>query len=66
MSPAWMQRRKDREAVEAEISDEPMVMLDLSAYDIPPERRGAFRDADAAAAEAEEAERNDASSRTPH
>ncbi len=64
MSPAWMQRRKAREEVEAEISDEPMAMLDLSAYDIPLERRGAFRDAVAAAAEADEAlERIDVSGR---
>ena len=28
-------------------------MLDLSAYDVPPERRGAFRDAVAAGTDAE-------------
>ena len=45
MSPAWMQRRKRREEQDVVVDDEPMVMLDLSAYDVPPERRGAFRDA---------------------
>ena len=48
MSPAWMQRRKQREEHEVVIDDEPMAMLDLSAYDVPPERLGAFRDAVAA------------------
>jgi hypothetical protein len=48
MSPAWMQRRKRREEPDVELDDEPMAMLDLSAYDVPPERRGAFRDAVAA------------------
>jgi hypothetical protein len=45
MSPSWRQRRKEREAAEAAVDDEPMAMLDLSAYDLPPERHGAFRDA---------------------
>jgi hypothetical protein len=42
------ERRKRREEQEAALDDGPMEMLDLSAYDIPPERRGAFRDAVAA------------------
>jgi hypothetical protein len=50
MSPAWMQRRKRREEQNV-VLDEPMEMLDLSAYDVPPERRGAFRDAVAARGE---------------
>jgi hypothetical protein len=48
MSPAWMQRRKRDAEQEAAIEEEPMAMLDLSAYDVPPERRGAFRAAVAA------------------
>ena len=52
MSPGWLQRRKHREEQEAGL-DEPMEMLDLSAYDVPPERRGAFRDAVAAGTDAE-------------
>ena len=52
MSPGWLQRRKQREEQEAGL-DEPMEMLDLSAYDVPPERRGAFRDAVASGADAE-------------
>lgn len=48
MPPAWMQRRKRREEQEVVVDDEPMAMLDLSAYDVPPERLGAFRAAVAA------------------
>ncbi len=43
MSPGWLQRRKQRDEEEAAIDDEPMAMLDLSAYELPPERLGAFR-----------------------
>ena len=53
MSPGWMQRRKRREELEAALDDEPMEMLDLSAYDVPPERRGAFRDAVAAGSDSD-------------
>ncbi|MGZ8766492.1 MAG: hypothetical protein ACXW2C_12460 [Acidimicrobiia bacterium] len=42
-----MQRRKRREEQHV-VLDEPTEMLDLSAYDVPPERRGAFRRAVAA------------------
>jgi hypothetical protein len=56
MSPAWMQRRKRREEQDVVVDDEPMAMLDLSAYDVPPERRGAFRDA-VAAGDASDTER---------
>jgi hypothetical protein len=48
MSRAWMQRKNRREEQEVVLDAEPMTMLDLSAYDIPPERRGAFRAAIAA------------------
>jgi hypothetical protein len=43
-----MQRRKRDAEQEEAFDDEPMAMLDLSAYDVPPERRGAFRAAVAA------------------
>ena len=52
MSRQGRERRKEREAQEAQL-DEPMAMLDLSAYDIPPTRRGAFRDSVAAVADTE-------------
>ncbi len=48
MSPGWLQRRKERAHEEAAVDEEPMAMLDLSAYELPPERLGAFRDAVAA------------------
>jgi hypothetical protein len=48
MSTGWRKRRKEREELEASIDEEPMAMLDLSAYELPPERLGAFRDAVAA------------------
>jgi hypothetical protein len=48
MTPGWLQRRKLRDEQEAAVDDEPMAMLDLSAYELPPERLGAFRDAVAA------------------
>jgi len=43
-----MQRRNRREDRGVVLDDEPMAMLDLSAYDVPAERRGAFRAAVAA------------------
>jgi hypothetical protein len=53
MARGWMQRRKHRAEQEALLDDKPMEMLDLSAYDVPPERRGAFRDAVAAGGDGE-------------
>lgn len=48
MSLGWRQRRKERDDQAAALDDAPMAMLDLSAYELPPERLGAFREAVAA------------------
>ena len=46
MTPSWLRKKGDED--HDAVDDEPMAMLDLSAYDVPPERRGAFREAIAA------------------
>jgi hypothetical protein len=63
--PGWFLRRKRRNEPEELDDDEPTVILDLSAYDVAPERRGAFRDAVAEAGERERAAARTESGRGP-